>query len=256
MCHNSRIMDNSSSSKLSSTENSSSQISPLRTPLIVVLIVCLLIATGLTGFYFGQKQSGNQNGNVESPPVIDEGVVCTLDAMMCPDGSAVGRQAPNCEFAPCPGELGNSQSTIDDYFVSKTGFSVELPSGWAYDKDLLDRLSISIGANPSDQLDPIIYGYYFSPPGARLNTQEMRNSGFEVIEEDIHIDGTLGKRMIAVATENVQDGFSSDYINEVTIPQEKNGTLGESSEIILVIYNQEYIDELDNILETFKYRTY
>lgn len=32
------------------------------------------------------------------------GVACTLDAKICPDGSAVGRVAPNCEFAPCPGE--------------------------------------------------------------------------------------------------------------------------------------------------------
>jgi hypothetical protein len=35
----------------------------------------------------------------ESP---DEEVFCTMDAMICPDGSAVGRVAPNCEFAPCP----------------------------------------------------------------------------------------------------------------------------------------------------------
>lgn len=30
-------------------------------------------------------------------------VACTMDAKICPDGSAVGRVAPNCEFAPCPG---------------------------------------------------------------------------------------------------------------------------------------------------------
>src|SRR3989338_11620391 len=29
---------------------------------------------------------------------------CTLEAKVCPDGSAVGRQGSNCEFAPCPGE--------------------------------------------------------------------------------------------------------------------------------------------------------
>lgn len=35
----------------------------------------------------------------------DESVVfCTMDAKICPDGSAVGRQWPDCEFAPCPGE--------------------------------------------------------------------------------------------------------------------------------------------------------
>jgi putative hemolysin len=31
-------------------------------------------------------------------------VYCTEDAKQCPDGSAVGRIPPNCEFAKCPGE--------------------------------------------------------------------------------------------------------------------------------------------------------
>jgi hypothetical protein len=38
-------------------------------------------------------------------PVIfktDEGVACTMDAKICPDGTAVGRSGPNCEFTPCP----------------------------------------------------------------------------------------------------------------------------------------------------------
>ena len=31
-------------------------------------------------------------------------VACTMDAKICPDGSAVGRVGPNCEFAPCPSD--------------------------------------------------------------------------------------------------------------------------------------------------------
>jgi outer membrane protein OmpA-like peptidoglycan-associated protein len=31
-------------------------------------------------------------------------VACTKDAKICPDGSTVGREGPQCEFAPCPGE--------------------------------------------------------------------------------------------------------------------------------------------------------
>ena len=27
---------------------------------------------------------------------------CTMEALICPDGSAVGRSGPNCEFSPCP----------------------------------------------------------------------------------------------------------------------------------------------------------
>jgi hypothetical protein len=32
----------------------------------------------------------------------DESRACTMDAKICPDGSAVGRQGPACEFAACP----------------------------------------------------------------------------------------------------------------------------------------------------------
>ncbi|MFZ1626216.1 MAG: hypothetical protein WAT81_00245 [Candidatus Moraniibacteriota bacterium] len=28
---------------------------------------------------------------------------CTMEAKLCPDGSAVSRSGPRCEFAPCPG---------------------------------------------------------------------------------------------------------------------------------------------------------
>ena len=34
-------------------------------------------------------------------PVVPEGMACTMDAMMCPDGSYIGRIGPNCEFV-CP----------------------------------------------------------------------------------------------------------------------------------------------------------
>lgn len=38
-----------------------------------------------------------------APGGIDN-TICTMDAKICPDGSSVGRQGPNCEFAACPGE--------------------------------------------------------------------------------------------------------------------------------------------------------
>ncbi len=44
----------------------------------------------------------------EATPIVapnpEEGVACTMDVKLCPDGSAVGRSGPNCEFDPCPGE--------------------------------------------------------------------------------------------------------------------------------------------------------
>lgn len=44
--------------------------------------------------------------NKSNPPPAenpDGQKVCTMEAKLCPDGSAVGRTGPNCEFAPCPG---------------------------------------------------------------------------------------------------------------------------------------------------------
>jgi len=35
---------------------------------------------------------------------------CTMEAKTCPDGTAVGRTGPNCEFAPCPTGMPNPAS--------------------------------------------------------------------------------------------------------------------------------------------------
>lgn len=41
---------------------------------------------------------------IPSPSNNDGAVACTMDAKICADGSAVGREGPNCEFAKCPDE--------------------------------------------------------------------------------------------------------------------------------------------------------
>lgn len=40
-------------------------------------------------------------GGVAPSPIAQ---ACTEEAKLCPDGSAVGRTGPNCEFAPCSTE--------------------------------------------------------------------------------------------------------------------------------------------------------
>jgi hypothetical protein len=41
-------------------------------------------------------------------------IACTQEAKICPDGSAVGRVAPNCDFAPCPSEINCSLFSADN----------------------------------------------------------------------------------------------------------------------------------------------
>ena len=48
---------------------------------------------------FRQTNSSTSPGT----PIAPSPVACTMDAKVCPDGSAVGRTSPNCEFAACPG---------------------------------------------------------------------------------------------------------------------------------------------------------
>lgn len=53
--------------------------------------------------------------------VANQPMACTQEAMLCPDGSSVGRTGPNCQFAPCPQTqvpLVPSQDTSDVWNTS------------------------------------------------------------------------------------------------------------------------------------------
>ena len=56
------------------------------------IIIVLLILVCLGGIFYLYNKTLAPAGPVS----------CTTEAMICPDGSAVGRVGPNCEFAPCP----------------------------------------------------------------------------------------------------------------------------------------------------------
>lgn len=61
----------------------------MRTPFFIAVIVALVaIAIWLMS---------TERSHAPEP------VACTMEAKLCPDGTAVGRTGPNCEFAACPG---------------------------------------------------------------------------------------------------------------------------------------------------------
>lgn len=57
--------------------------------LIVVLLACTVLILAMSAFL---QQAAN----------APDGFACTMEAKLCPDGSYVGREGPNCEFAACP----------------------------------------------------------------------------------------------------------------------------------------------------------
>jgi len=69
------------------------------------LVIALLLFGALLAFGCVEQNGGNGNGEPTIPPFPSAEpslVACTMDARACPDGSYVGRIAPDCEFAPCP----------------------------------------------------------------------------------------------------------------------------------------------------------
>ena len=61
----------------------------MKTHILIIGVVALALAAALWAV----------NTDVVKAPGPQ---ACTLEAKICPDGSAVGRTGPNCEFAACP----------------------------------------------------------------------------------------------------------------------------------------------------------
>ncbi|TFG35497.1 MAG: hypothetical protein E4H47_01355 [Parcubacteria group bacterium] len=73
--------------------------------LILLIITGVLVAGG--AYYFWSKNNQKQ-------------VACTMEAKLCPDGSAVGRTGPDCEFASCPENTSLPEGyTLEAYSVEK-----------------------------------------------------------------------------------------------------------------------------------------
>ncbi len=65
----------------------------------LAIAICVLIFAGIVFIFL-------KDYNISVQKKSPDGVACTMEAKLCPDGSAVGRVPPSCEFAPCPGEQG------------------------------------------------------------------------------------------------------------------------------------------------------
>ncbi len=71
-----------------------------KTPFIALLLLIIGFSAGF-GYAMGYRRA--MTGGPTPTPTPDNTVMCTLEAMQCPDGSYVGRVPPTCEFAACPG---------------------------------------------------------------------------------------------------------------------------------------------------------
>lgn len=72
------------------------------TPISKAIALVLFISLPIVGFVFGMNYQAGHYDNIMKPIPTPEPVACTMEAKICPDGSAVGRVPPNCEFEMCP----------------------------------------------------------------------------------------------------------------------------------------------------------
>ncbi|MEO5635080.1 MAG: Gmad2 immunoglobulin-like domain-containing protein [Candidatus Paceibacterota bacterium] len=69
--------------------------------IIIIIVLVIIVLTGGVLFFSNKNntiditQNPNNSNNAQQ-------IACTMEAKICPDGSAVGRGGPNCDFDPCP----------------------------------------------------------------------------------------------------------------------------------------------------------
>lgn len=85
--------------------NRSVYTSTMNKHLVIGAAIALLIVVGGAGAVWAFSDKGTGFLGMGPAPVAtttEPGTVCTQEAKICPDGSAVGRTGPACEFAACP----------------------------------------------------------------------------------------------------------------------------------------------------------
>lgn len=128
----------------------STQIPPVQSKgsnlLLLILFIVVAAVAGFIGYELGAR---TQKGDIEISPVnppIEEGVACTMEAQICPDGSSVGRMPPDCEFAACP----SGETSLHE----ADGYSFEYPENWTliYKDPQNYRVTFSNNNSPSATL--------------------------------------------------------------------------------------------------------
>jgi|SRR3989338_1650303 len=132
---------------------------------------------------------------------------CTLEAKICPDGSAVGRQGSNCEFAQCPGEKG---ITNDENENSEEGNRGDSNGGGATSdsKDGDEVESVATSTDDSDDMATTTNNE--DEDDAFSKRSEERKSRVAIAVQEMHrvassTQATIGEQIRVIAQEQNQE---------------------------------------------------
>src|SRR3989344_590880 len=93
-----------------------------------LVVIAIVIAVGVA-VYFGFVRKLDTQIVVSPSPFS---IACAKDAKQCPDGSAVGRTGPKCEFVPCPTSTPKDETAgWKTYTNIKYGFEFKYNPIWS-----------------------------------------------------------------------------------------------------------------------------
>jgi len=217
---------------------------PLNTKLLVWIVIFLgvLVAVGAGAYFYAYQNEPEQ-------------IACTLEAKICPDGSAVGRMGPNCEFAECPGESGSpstssGQSEIDisdwkTYRNKEYGFEFRYPKEWGVYESLSSKKDYSnvIFYVIGDNVGRIMFEMWLGTKNEVEEPQEYIKNEKELIEAN-QFGSTLYKTT-----------YYSDVTEQLRIHLHIITSSGEMGWARYYYFpsNQEEASNFQFILSTFKF---
>jgi hypothetical protein len=154
----------------------------------LIIVVALLIIAGGVYFYTSRTHTS--------------AVACTDEAMICPDGSAVGRTGPNCSFAPCP----TISSGYKDSTYTIEGESVTLTNG-------ISRVSAGLDSSAFTTTT-----YFGNEATGDLNGDGLPDVAFILTQNDGG-SGTFYYAVVALKTKSGYQGTNGVLLGDRIAPQ-------------------------------------
>jgi hypothetical protein len=174
-------------------------------------------------------------------------IACTQEAKLCPDGSAVGRTGPKCEFAPCPGE----EIPVDwkKYENFEYGFELRYPEGLEfYNYGSVGTRLLGVSFTEINSEIPSIHVEILNEEySEKLSDSRQRltdsNKYIGITDMQYSLGGVIIGRIIGNEGER---GSESNMYREIIMPLENKGVL-----FITSVGFEETL--LNQILSTFKF---